>query len=440
MIVDSRITHNNVRYLLASILLLLGILNPVGGNVTDGFVAFFVFGLVGQAVIGKNKLFLILIIAAAIGLFWQVKGFDLAVVCGMSAGVLLSSVLEKFKLGKLRILFLIPAFLVASFATSGDLREMLSRDLPYFTYNNDPSVFLKTYQLVDSGQPYYLSLLRAHDGRFSRVGMPTDIWGLRMPTLFYIWSFLPGGGMGIYFLFLVISASVLFGAYKVTEKYLGRNIGLLSSYLLFPYLHYAARDQMMLETEWWGVTIFIIGIHFLLFRKYFLSTILLSLSTLTRELFIMPVFLLLIYYFFTNRKIVYIATVPITAFCLFFLFHLTAANFYIDAYGSLLKPRVIPLGYMFLQQTFAFGSWEYFFYNFKPFFLFFILAVMGSLYVYLRKSKTDGLIILFSFLIFPIAFLKIGTLPYNDYWGIMFMPQVLIFAPVVLGNFLGDRD
>ncbi len=378
------------------VFLIFGLLNPVTGNKYDLILGIFLLVFVGYNIFSKA-----------------------------------ASRRQNFP-----ILVIILVFLTTSVITGGELRQMLTRDLPFFTYNNDPGVFLKTYKEIESGQPYYLSLLNAHDGRFSQRGMPTDIWGLRMPTLFYIWSFLPGEGLGIYFLFITLSSAALYCAYKISEKYFERNIGLLSSYLLFPYLHYAARDQMMLETEWWGVLIFIIGLYFLLFRKYFLATVLLSLSTLIRELFIIPVFLLLIYYFITNRKLIYIAAIPFFAFGFLFLFHLTAASYYIDAYGSLLKPRVIPFGYTFLQQTLAYGSWEYFFYKFKPFYIFFILAIVGSIYVYLRKSRVDGLIILSSFLIFPIVFLKIGTLPFNDYWGIMFMPQVLIFAPLSLGWFL----
>ncbi len=426
-------TNGVMRYLAIVALLLLGVLNPLAGSRIDSFAGFFVLSLVAVPSLSNSKLFLMIVFLITLGFFSQIKGFDIMAVWGILTGFSLAFVLEKFKAQRFAVFVLIAAFLISSYAASGDLRAMLARDLPLYTYNNDPGVFLKTYQQLESGQPYYLSLLKAHDGRFAQRGMPTDIWGLRMPTLFYIWSFLPGGGTGIYILFLAISSGALFCAYKITEKYLGSRSDLLSSYLLFPYLHYAARDQMMLETEWWGVIIFIIGLCFLLFRKHFFAVISLSLSTLIRELFIIPVFLLLIYYFFTDRKLIYITAIPFFAFCLLFLVHLTAANYYIDAFGSLFRPRVIPFGNIFLQQTFAFGSWEYLLFMFKPFYLLFVLAIVGSLFIFLRKSKTDGLIILFSFLIFPIAFLKIGTLPFNDYWGILFMPQTLIFAPLSLG-------
>jgi NADH:ubiquinone oxidoreductase subunit H len=47
-------------------------------------------------------------------------------------------------------------------------------------------------------------------------------------------------------------------------------------------------------------------------------------------------------------------------------------------------------------------------------------------------QKKEGLFWLLSFLPFPIAFLRFGTVPYNDYWGVIYVPIAIILAPLSL--------
>ncbi len=382
--------------LLAFFLLVLGILNPVKGNRTDEFVAYFLFCFVAIVVFSPNRF-------------------------------------EKIK--KLAIGVIIISFLISSFATSKDLRNMLSSDLPLYTYNNDPGAFLKVYQLLNSNVYYYEAIKIAHIGRFAQRTAPTDIWGIRLPTIFFIWSVLPGNGLSIYFLFLFLASSVLFVSYKIGERYLGPGVGILSAYLLFPYLHFAGRDQMMLETEWWAVLVFILALFFLIRKKLFWATVLFSLTVMIRELYLMPLLLFLAYYLFKDRKILFVFLVPIASFVVLFLFHLIFASQYIDSWGTLFAPRVVPLGWFLTRQTLAFASWEYLFFGLRPFLVFLVMAFLGCLGVWQKMKREEGLLLLISFLVFPVAFLKIGTVPFNDYWGIMYMPQVLIFAPIALAFF-----
>lgn len=415
---------------------MLGLTNPVTGSNIDLFLVFLLFGFVVSSVFTKDKL-MIFSLLLVVNCFFYIWGNHFGVIfLALVAGFLVQFFLEKVRRQKFGIIVVILIYLVSSFASSNDLRGMLSRDLPFFTYNNDSGIYLKTYQQIEAGQPYYQSLIRALDGKFGQRGVPGDIWGYRFPTIFYLWKWIPGGGIGIYYLFLAMSSFALYGAYKISSKHIGSRLGLLSSYLLFGYLHYAARDQMILQTEWWGVLVFLFGVYFLLYKRYFFATIFLAFSVLVRELFIVPLVSFALLVLLEKRKLLFVVFIPIVAFCSLFLYHLAAVNQYIEAYDSLFKPRVIPFGPLFLQQTLAFGSWEYFFYGLKPFYVFFAMAVVGSVYVYKKRSHFDGLILFLCFMVLPIAFLKIGALPYNDYWGILFMPQVLIIAPIFLGWFL----
>lgn len=384
---------NVIYYLLIIVFLVLGILNPVKGNRVDEFVAYFLFCFVAIVVFSPNR-------------FENIK--------------------------KLAIGVIILGFLTSSFATSKDLRKMLSSDLPLYTYNNDPGAFLKVYQLLEGNVYYYEAIKIAHIGRFAQRTAPTDIWGIRLPTIFFIWKVLPGNGLSIYFLYLFLACSVLFVAYKIGERYLGSGTGILSAYLLFPYLHFAGRDQMVLETEWWAVLVFILALFFLIKKKLFWATVLFSLAVMIRELYLMPLLLFLVYYLFKDRKVLFVFLVSITSFVVLFLFHLIFASQYIDSWGTLFRPRVVPFGLLLTKQALAFASWEYLFFGLRPFLIFLLMALVGCLGVWQKVKKEEGLLLLISFLVFPVAFLKIGTVPFNDYWGIMYMPQVLIFAPIVL--------
>lgn len=368
-------------------LLLLGILNPVLGNRVDEAVGILVFVI----------------------------------------GALVTFFLKSF--AKIALIFLILVYLANSWFISGDLRFFLTHDLPY---NNDPGVILATYKSVENGRDYYESYKQAQLGRFSQSIIPGDIWGWRLPTIFYIWKILPGQALSIYFLYLILAAIVLYLAFQITRQFLPGRLALLSSYLLFPYLHFAAHDQMVLETEWWGTLFFAVAIYLLIKKKLFLATLFLSLTLLTRELFILPVGLMLAYSLLKDRKLAIVFLIPLAAFLILFVYHVFRVNDYIDATGTLLTARTVPSGLYFLQQTLAFASWEYLAYTFRPFLIFTIAATAGCFYLYLKKKAKQSIILLLSFLPFPLAFLKFGTVPYNDYWGIVYVPMALILSPLLL--------
>src|SRR5207249_1337144 len=120
----------------------------------------------------------------------------------------------------------------------------------------------------------------------------------------------------IYFLFLLLSSILLYVSYKIGLRYLGFPVGLSSPFILLPYLHYAARSEMFLETEWWGLFFFIFGISLVVEKKLFFSIVLLSIALLIRELFLVPLGLLLIFFAFKRRRLVPVVLIPIISFIL----------------------------------------------------------------------------------------------------------------------------
>lgn len=382
--------------LLVAIFLIMGITNPIKTNNTDIVISSLVFVLASLCAISffKQKLF--------------------------PAQLLLK---------KTAMWILITLFIVDAVLISSELRKFLTHENPY---NNDPGVLLSTYRSMEKGIDYYDSYQAAQLGRFAQSIIPGDIWGWRLPTIFYIWKFLPGeSGLSIYFLYLLAASVTLFISYDLTKRFLGPFLAFLSPYLLFPYLHFAARDQMLLETEWWAVFLFIASIYFLLKKKLFLATIFFSLTVLVRELFVLPVGLMFLYCIFKQRKLAPVFLIPSLAFLVLFTYHIWRVNDYIDATGTLLNARTVPNGFFFLQQTFAFVSWEYLLFKIRPFIILTTLATLGCL-ILIRRKYFEGTILLLSFLPFPLAFLRFGTVPYNDYWGIVYVPMAIILSPLGL--------
>ncbi len=425
--------------LILAFLLILGLLNPVENNI-DKFIGFFIFGFVSFSILKSSKLVLLTTVIFSLLVFAKIRTFDLVIVYASIFGLVLGYLLERLKLSKkLAIWVVIVGFLITSVATSADLRQMLSRDLPLFTYNNDPSVILETYQLMKKGGGYYEAFRIAQISRYAQQIVPGDIWGWRLPTIFYIWTIFPGNrGLAIYILYLALSLAVFYAAFKIGERYLSWPLAILPSYLIFPYLHFAARDQMLLETEWWSMLLFIIGLYALIKKRWFLTTLLFCLTVVVRELYILPIGLMFIFAFFKKRRLVPVFLIPLLAFLFLFVFHIMATSAYIDSWGTIISPRTIPFGSFFVQQTLAFASWEYLLFAFRPFFIFLLLACLGCLYVFKRFDRSEAIFLLLAFFPFPLAFLRIGTVPYNDYWGIIYMPLAIMLAALSAG-FVGSK-
>lgn len=415
--------------------LIFGLLNPVNGNNLDIFLGFFIFSFCAYTVLGKvNGLtWLLVTLALSFSIFYQLKGFNLAVIWGLIVGLTLALSLDKFKLvAKLAIWVLIVSFLAAAFASSGNLRKFLARDLVIGTYNNDPGIFFKTYLLTEQGMDYYDAFRLSQLGRFDLQIVSGDIWSWRMPTIFYIWKLMPGeGGLSIYFLYLTLACILLLIAFAIGRRYLDFPMSILPSYLIFPYLHFGARDQMFLETEWWSMFLFIAGLYFLITKRLLVGTIFLSVTVLLREVYILPIGLLSLWAIFKNRRLVPVFLIALLAFLIFLLYHVSRVSTYIDAWGTLFSPRIVENGLLFIQQTLAFASWEYLFYYFRPFTFFLAASIVGCWFLIARDKKDEGIIWILAFLPFPISFLRFGGV-YNDYWGLMYVPLTIILAPIVL--------
>ena len=153
---------------------------------------------------------------------------------------------------------------------------------------------------------------------------------------------------------------------------------------------------------------------------------------MVRELFILPVGLMLVFSIFKNKRLAPVFLIPLCGFLILFVYHIWRVSRYIDATGTLFTARLISNGVFFVQQTFAFASWEYLLYQIRPLALLAILAIVGTLNLIRTKKYFEGIILSLALLPFPISFLRFGTVPYNDYWGIVYVPLAIILSPLFL--------
>lgn len=415
-----------------ALLLFAGILNPTS-RIGDIAISFFIFGLVSKIVLkNKNLLVTFLFLFIAWTAFAITKTFYPIIVVSSLSGFLVSFYILRFKLQeKIPIFILVFLLLLSALFNGKDLRVFLTRNLPLYTYNNDPSVFLKTFFLMKEGTNYYDAFKISISSRFSIQTYPGDVWGWRTPTLFSIWSLLPGKtGLSLYVLFLALSSSVVFVSYRLLRKYLPSHFAILSPYLIFPYIHYAVRDQMFLETEWWGLYMFIFGLFFLIKRKFFFAAAFFSMSVLFRELYMLPITFMVIYSIFKQRKLTFTFLIPIISFILIYVYHLFRLREYINIWETLLVPKTVSDPSSLIHQTLAFASWEYLFAKLRPFLFLLPVAFFGC--VILLKKVKEAVYLILSFALFPIFFLKFGITLYHDYWGILYIPIAIILSPLIL--------
>lgn len=341
---------------------------------------------------------------------------------------------RKFSQNRIIILPLIIIFLITSFYNSTGLRQQLQSEPKNRTYRTDMDDFLKTYYLMEQGSTYYESYRIAIENNPFKGVVSGNLWSWRLPTIFYIWLWLPGAnGISIYYLFL-INCILMFGLSFLLLQHLlmppVKQYAIIAPYLLYPYLHFAARDMTLLQTEWWGMFVFFFGLFGFIKKKPKWPILLLTLAVIIRELFIIPLIIAAIYLAFKDSKQAKMLLIPILVFGAAIMLHSLFVSQIVLKTSQFFTPRFHSLaeGKQILLASLAFGSWEYTFFNFRIITLLTGIGILGS---FLIRRKA---ILLSAVAGFVLLILVIGTSVYNDYWGIMYIPFMLISAPLVLNK------
>lgn len=298
--------------------------------------------------------------------------------------------------------------------------------------------FVKTYQLMKAGESFYDALQK---GMTAAMHTPfvVDIGGWREPFIFYFWTLLPGSAESTYYSFEIFVSATLLAVYLVSRKLLTRNLAILSPFVLLPYFHYPLVDLTFLQVEWWGLFFFIFGLTSFLYRRILLAGVFLALALTTRELFIVPVTLVVLVCLKTYRPIETLKlTFPIL-FALSFYFGIHLPNIF--SRGAVISRgelgRITAERLSFANYPLAFSSWSYLLGIYRPFLVLALFSVVGMFHKMVKGHfRLNHLIILTSwipFLTFTVFMAANGVIDrWHDYWGIYFVPLLLVSAPILI--------
>lgn len=325
------------------------------------------------------------------------------------------------------------------------LLEDIAQEPKLETYTTDMKAYLRTYYEVRKGQPYYFSLATSVIGDATRDNLPNEIWGWKLPFIFYLWAILPGPpGVNVYFFFIILVLAALCASYKLSYPLIGK-FAWLSPYLLATYFVLPLTQQTLFQVEWWALCFFILGLTFLIYQKKLLAMIFFLFCLFTRELFLIHLAMLtLAYLLFRRYRDLWIFAIPVVTLIAFCFFYHLPNVYQFESFGPVNSwwRGNTHRGWYLVRPTLSYSSWNYFFYFLSPFRIFLLLAIIGLVNkLHLSKNKLIPLFSLFSFLPFFIFIFFFGIqTKWQDYWGIYYVPLSLIFVPTVLSLFQKKHD
>lgn len=325
------------------------------------------------------------------------------------------------------------------------LLSRISQEPKLETYTTDMMAYLRTYYEVRSGHPYYLSLSNSVVGDATRDNQPEEIWGWKLPFIFYFWSILPGpAGTSVYFGFVILLITTLFASYKLSSK-INHKFAWVSPYLLLGYFILPLTEITLFQVEWWAACFFIIGLTFLIYQKKLWAMTFFLFCILTRELFLVHLAMLAIVYLLYRRyRDIWIFAVPAVSLILFYIFYHLPNVYQFESFGPMTSwwRGNVQRGWYLVRPTLSYSSWNYFFYFLYPFRIILSFAVIGLIrQIQQSKNKFAPLLSLFSFLPFFIFIFFVGIqTKWQDYWGIYYLPLSLIFAPTIISLVKHDKN
>ncbi|MDP3724765.1 MAG: hypothetical protein Q8R11_04010 [bacterium] len=331
----------------------------------------------------------------------------------------------------------LPPLLIVSIACWGMILwnvgaqgRTLVTTIPPVGAGSDELMFLRTFHLFQGGSDYYAAYFQATIDGMTARHLTTDVFTWRLPTLTYLWSLFFDSGIHIQRAFIFLCLLLLPTSIILLKDSLRPPFAFLGGLILMPYVADSlAYRTAFLFHEWWGLLFFLFGLAMVRLKKYALAIILLSLSVLIRELFILPLgFLLLFTLFGKKRTHPWIFLLPMIIFGLAFLFHTRSIQSFPLALEAPSTNRLHVFDFTLFQRMIAFSMRQYLL---TPFFvnrIFLFLSFLAISVMFLRGSKQAGVVLL-SFLLTGLTLAFIGNIN-NDYWGIVFFP-ILIFGSIL---------
>jgi hypothetical protein len=155
-------------------------------------------------------------------------------------------------------------------------------------YDFDGRIYLKTYYLMERGEPYYRAFATAYteDARYAHP--PEAKLNYREPLLFEIWRWLPGRtGGSLHTWFLALVAVVMALGYRLARQFVGPGTALLAPIVLSGYFMAAAwSTTWFLFPEFWAGGVAVAAALAFVRARWLTTALLIGLAVALRELMI----------------------------------------------------------------------------------------------------------------------------------------------------------
>ena len=339
------------------------------------------------------------------------------------------------------VTILLIALLIPIIANSLTNKQSIDLQEPRFgTYTSDEYSYLKTFYLMKNGKNYYQAFKEANEGIAAGRTMTDSVFTWRWPTLFYFWQLLAKNGQSILALFWIMTCLSLLSTYYMLKKIMSPKYALIGPIILMPY--FAANllyKTSFLFTEWWAWFFYIYGLSLLINDKKLPAWIFLLLSLITRELMIIPITTLAILSLFNKKNTKLLISLFPIFMLLFFLHRQNVINAItlkstIDLINDA-NTRLHTFNKQILLKMISFSMNYYPLINIKSHFMLVILSLIALIKNLISKNKsTLALFILIPGWITLLIFPFINTNQYVDYWGILFMSNILISTALLFNH------
>jgi len=311
--------------------------------------------------------------------------------------------------------------------------SMSSKEPVAGRYNNFNSLNLKTFYLMKRSFGFYDAYARSFSLKHDTFGKkPGSTWNWRMPTMFYLWNWLlPTDGFYIFYLYLIMSVLFLYFSFDIAGIYLKKPLNLIAPAIIVPVFIFGSAGFWFAFPEYWGTFFFMVGIWGIFRKNKIASLIGFTLAPLIRSFFIIPYIGALIPAFFKKEKkqILYLL-IPGIIFLFAFLLHYR----HIMSLPDATVPPVsdwIKGGIYHFWNTFSFASvmWS------KAKYILPLILILFLLSFYLLRKDYAGRVLLGSATLPMLTFLILGPSTFRQYWGIIYIPFVMLAISISLSSF-----
>jgi len=321
------------------------------------------------------------------------------------------------------------------------LRAQLTQDIspPFMTdmdaYQNSLNLYKETGDFYQS----FAVSIQGLDINYGTDQYAGEIWGWKQPLIFTLWKMVPGGkAAGVQWLAVLAFSLILLAAYKIARIFLSPQQALIGPFLIWPYLHYPLVEMTLLQVEWWALVFFFLGFMAYLIKRYWLTGIIFTLCLAVRELFAIPILGLVVIQLLRKRfKSALSLSLPtILVFLPYYYFYHLRNVFQYEAF-DLLSGETLRSGALskweLVRTTLAYNSWSYGSWMIRPFLVLLIINSIGLLLlIILKKKPWQFLSLLTAFLLFFLFSFILNMMDtWHDYWGIYYIPMLLLTTPVV---------